>query len=68
MNIEKTIISAIIALGIAGSAALAAGGKAEIGDFGSSFGATRITASNDCIDGGLFTTHAFDSHSSALDL
>ena len=68
MNIEKTIISAIIALGIVGSAALAAGGKAEIGDLGSRFGAAKITASNDCIDGGLFATHAFDSHSSALDL
>jgi len=69
MNIEKTIISAIIALGIAGSAALAAGGKAEIGDFGSSFRSAKVTAtSNECIDGGLFAVHAFDSHNGALDL
>ena len=65
MNIEKTLISAIIALGVVGSAALAAGGKVEFSDFGSA----KVTASsNDCINGGLFASHAFDSHSGALDL
>lgn len=65
MNIEKTLISVIIAFGIVGSAALAAGGKAEISDFGS---AKATASSNDCINGGLFASHAFDSHSGALDL
>jgi len=65
MNIEKALISAIIALGVVGSAALAAGGKTEISEFGSA----KVTAgSNDCINGGLFASHAFDSHSGALDL
>lgn len=69
MNIEKTLISVILAFGIVGSVALAAGGKAEISDFGSDFGTAKATASsNDCINGGLFASHAFDSHSGALDL
>jgi hypothetical protein len=69
MNIEKTLISVIVAFGIVGSAALAAGGKAEISDFGSNFGSAKVTASaNDCINGGLFASHDFDSHSGALDL
>ena len=69
MNIERTLISVIVAFGIVGSAALAAGGKVEISDFGSNFGSAKVTASaNDCINGGLFASHAFDSHSGALDL
>ena len=69
MNIEKTLIAVIIALGIAGSAALAAGGKVDTNNFGSDFGSAKATAtSNDCINGGLFASHAFDSHNGALDL
>ena len=69
MNIEKTLTAIIVTLGIAGSAALAAGGKIDISDFGSDFGSIKAAASgNDCINGGLFASHAFDSHNGALDL
>ena len=59
MNIEKTLTTVILALGIVGSAALAAGGKAGPTDLDI---ATVAAVADEGVNAGLFTVHAFDSH------
>lgn len=69
MNIEKALISAIIALGIAGSAALAAGGRFD-SDAARDLTppATICEEAGEALGGGLITAHAFDSHEQFLGL
>jgi len=69
MNSEKTFIAVVIALGIAGSAALATAGGPETGASGRAAGAAQLApGSNDCINTDLYAAYAFDSHRGALDL
>lgn len=69
MSSEKTFIAVVIALGIAGGAALAAAGAPETGALGRPAGATeRAPGSNDCVNADLHAGYAFDSHRGALDL
>lgn len=59
MNIEKTLISVIIALGIAGSAALAAGGRMAHPE---AVPAVPTMETDDGVGASLISAHAFDSH------
>ena len=69
MNIEKTLISAIIALGIAGSAALAAGGRMDTSlAKQESPTAASVPYSEEATVDGLLSGHAFDSHELFLDI
>lgn len=69
MSSEKTFIAVVIALGIAGSAALAPPGGPGTGAFGRPADATeRASGSKDCVNADLYAGYAFDSHRGALDL